>query len=162
MLSTHLMLLEVVDEILEVAEATPETEEEIVDVDKEVNDVELEFGMITADELELELDDVLDEVELEVGIITADELKLELELLEVLEETSVDVVLELDTTDWDGAGTATEELGLLEETAALEAEELDANTALLSAISQRSETWKSDMCNISTKEASGATQIQRM
>lgn len=68
MLSTHLMLLEVV------ADATAETEEEIVDMDKEVNGVELEFGMITADELELEL-------------------------LEVLEETSVDVVLELDTTD---------------------------------------------------------------
>lgn len=76
MLLTHLRLLEVVDEMLDVAEATPETEEEINDVDREVDEVELVVGMITADELELEL-----------------------EVLEVLEEMSVDVVLELETTD---------------------------------------------------------------
>ncbi|KAI7977229.1 hypothetical protein EIK77_005861 [Talaromyces pinophilus] len=78
MLSTHLMLLEVVDEMLDVAETNPETEEEIVDVDREVDEVELEAGIIAADELELEL---------------------ELNLLEVLEEMTVDVVLERDTTD---------------------------------------------------------------
>lgn len=75
MLYTYLMLLEVV-KMLDVAEATPETEDEI-DADEEVDKVELKFGIMTADELELEL---------------------ALELLEVL-EMSVDVVLELETTD---------------------------------------------------------------
>ena len=69
------MLLEAL-EMLDVAEATPETEDEI-DVDEEVDKVELKLGIMTADELELEL---------------------ALELLEVL-EMSVDVVLELETTD---------------------------------------------------------------
>lgn len=135
MLLTHLRLLEVVDEMLDVAEATPETEEEIDDVDREVDKVELVVGMITADELELEL-----------------------EVLEVLEEMSVDVVLELETTDWDGAGIATEELGLLVETAALEAEALVADTAPFKATSHTSEAWKSDMCSILTKQSSDATK----
>lgn len=73
MLFTHLMLVELADEILDVAEATPETEEENVTDDIEVDEIELEVGIMTADELELEL------VE--------------------LEEMNVDVVLELETTD---------------------------------------------------------------
>lgn len=51
---THLMLLKVV-EMLDVTEATPEMEDDIVDADEEIGEVELELGVITADELELEL-----------------------------------------------------------------------------------------------------------
>jgi hypothetical protein len=74
---------------------------------------------------------------MEVGMIIADELELELD--EEMEEMSVDIVLELETTDWDGAGTATEELGLLVETAALEVEDLDAAVRLDVTISHTSE-----------------------
>jgi hypothetical protein len=65
------MLVELADEILDVAEATPETEEENVT-------------------------DVIEVDEIEVGIMTADELEIE---LAELKEMSVDVVLELETTD---------------------------------------------------------------
>lgn len=104
------------DGLVDDVDETTEMEEEDVGIDKEV-----------------------DEVDLEAGIITADELDLELELVEVLEELSVDVELELETTDRDGTGIATEELGLLVETAALEVDKFDTAVIVETAISHISE-----------------------
>lgn len=101
-----------------------------------VDDVDETTAM---EEEDVGIDEEVDEVELEAGIITADELDLELELVEVLEELSVDVELELETTDRDGTGIATEELGLLVETAALEVDKFDAAVIVETAISHISE-----------------------
>ena len=79
------------------------------------------------------VDREVDERCLEVGMIAADDL--ELELLTELRGTILDVVLELEAIDCDGAGTATDELGLL---TALDEEDIDASAVLSRATSENS------------------------